>query len=163
MKTKIILILSIIICTSFLSYFYFRPKTSTPPIENSVARTIELPAQIINYLQNSLIYGNVFNENQKFVIYFSPTDSDYYPETFLKTLHILEQDQTFSQEYTFLPRNQYISLETSQELEDDKNFIKLCKQFCIINPQTNEIFYINGISEQDAKELPNIFEALRRW
>lgn len=163
MKTKIMLVLLIIICTLFISYVYF-PKNKFPlPIENSVAKTIELPSSIISYLQNSLLYGNAFNENQKFVVYFSPTDSDYYPEIFLRTLHFIEEDKNFSQEYTFLPRTRYISLETTRELEEDKNFIQLCKQFCIINPKTNELFYINGISEQDARELPNIFEALRHW
>ena len=124
------------------------------------AETIALPEETVRYLQNSLLYGNYYNENQKFVVYF--TDISY-PSSFLPALNNLSQNTPYREEYAFIPRGKNTTGLAAAETSADQTFVGLCRQFCVINPQRNEIFYIDGIGTEDAREIGNIFDGLEDW
>ena len=113
-------------------------------------------------MQNSLLYGNFYNENQKFVVYFTDMQP-VYPSSFLPAVEQIEQNPVFAKEYAFLPRRTEVSLPETGETAADRGFTDLCGQFCIINPARGEIFYITGIGEEDSRELRHIFDALEQW
>lgn len=139
-----------------------RPPAAGEPPLRSTAQTIALPPPVVAYLQNSLLYGNFYNENQKFVVYFTDARPAY-PASFLPAVEQIEQTPVFAEEYAFLPRRTEVSLPETEETAADRGFVKLCGQFCIINPARGEIFYITGIGEEDARELKPVFNALERW
>lgn len=158
---KFFIILTIIGCILlFADHLYQSPIQN---INDSEAQTITLPSEISEYLGNSIIYGNAFNEGQKFVVYFTDPNPKNYPENFLSTLSYIKDKKNEKGQYAFLPRLHAMEFNTPQEKLNDAEFLKLCHQFCIINPKTNEIFYISGITKQDAEELPKIFNALHQW
>ena len=137
-KSKIFFIFLLVAAFAAGGLLFGRPK-ETPPagkaVPGSTAQTIPLPPPVVAYLQNSLLYDNIYNENQKFVVYFTDMQP-VYPSSFLP--------------------------ETG-ETAADRGFTDLCGQFCIINPARGEIFYITGIGEEDSRELRHIFDALEQW
>lgn len=162
MKTKILIVL-LIVSVITLSIKFYLSSTTIQKQDTSIAQTIPLPQNTVDYLQNSLLYGNFYNEGQKFVIYFADDNKPIYPQKFLTELTQIQQEKNITSQYIFLPRSPNLTLETTAEKESDKNFVQLCHQFCIINPKTNEIFYISGVTEQDAQELSHLFNALLQW
>ena len=153
---------TIIITITALLAFYknpnLHPTSSVKPIEFS-AGTILIPEDTIYYLQNSLLYGNYYNENQKFVIYLK---ENAYPDNFLSILEKIKNSPQYSQ-YAFLPRTKENPEFLTSEQIEDKKLIEICHQFCIINPAKEELFFIHGIKAEDAQELPHIFQALENW
>lgn len=75
-KSKIFFIFLLVAAFAAGGLLFGRPK-ETPPagkaVPGSTAQTIPLPPSVVAYLQNSLLYGNFYNENQKFVVYFPCT------------------------------------------------------------------------------------------
>ena len=43
------------------------------------------------------------------------------------------------------------------------DFERLCKEFCIINPEKSQIFRISGVGFEEAVKLPVIVEQLKNW
>ncbi len=163
MTARKIIYMTFIILVILGGICYYKMYYNTPSDKsNASAQTIALPDNTVAYLQDSIYYGNFFNENQKFVIYFNQ-DEGQYPHSFLKKLDEIKQNSEIGTKYVFLPRLKKLTLETPQEKQEDENFIKLCRQFCIINPQTEELFYIDDINESDTQELQSIFQALLQW
>ncbi len=164
-KSKIFFIFLLVAAFAAGGLLFGRPK-ETPPagkaVPGSTAQTISLPPPVIAYLQNSLLYGNFYNENQKFVVYFTDMQP-VYPSSFLPAVEQIEQNPVFAKEYAFLPRRTEVSLPETGETAADRGFTDLCGQFCIINPARGEIFYITGIGEEDSRELKHIFDALEQW
>ncbi len=164
-KSKIFFIFLLVAAFAAGGLLFGRPK-ETPPagkaVPGSTAQTISLPPPVIAYLQNSLLYGNFYNENQKFVVYFTDMQP-VYPSSFLPAVEQIEQNPVFAKEYAFLPRRTEVSLPETGETAADRGFTDLCGQFCIINPARGEIFYITGIGEEDSRELRHIFDALEQW
>lgn len=164
-KSKIFFIFLLVAAFAAGGLLFGRPK-ETPPagkaVPGSTAQTISLPPPVIAYLQNSLLYGNFYNENQKFVVYFTDMQP-VYPSSFLPAVEQIEQNPVFAKEYAFLPRRTEVSLPETGETAADRGFADLCGQFCIINPARGEIFYITGIGEEDSRELRHIFDALEQW
>lgn len=164
-KSKIFFIFLLVAAFAAGGLLFGRPK-ETPPagetVPGSTAQTITLPPPVVAYLQNSLLYGNFYNENQKFVVYFTDTQP-VYPSSFLPAVEQIEQNPVFAKEYAFLPRRTEVSLPETGETAADRGFTDLCGQFCIINPARGEIFYITGIGEEDSRELRHIFDALEQW
>ena len=164
-KSKIFFIFLLVAAFAAGGLLFCRPK-ETPPagkaVPGSTAQTISLPPPVVAYLQNSLLYGNFYNENQKFVVYFTDMQP-VYPSSFLPAVEQIEQNPVFAKEYAFLPRRTEVSLPETGETAADRGFTDLCGQFCIINPARGEIFYITGIGEEDSRELRHIFDALEQW
>ncbi len=164
-KSKIFFIFLLVAAFAAGGLLFGRPK-ETPPagkaVPGSTAQTISLPPPVVAYLQNSLLYGNFYNENQKFVVYFTDMQP-VYPSSFLPAVEQIEQNPVFAKEYAFLPRRTEVSLPETGETAADRGFTDLCGQFCIINPARGEIFYITGIGEEDSRELRHIFDALEQW
>ena len=164
-KSKIFFIFLLVAAFAAGGLLFGRPK-ETPPagetVPGSTAQTITLPPPVVAYLQNSLLYGNFYNENQKFVVYFTDMQP-VYPSSFLPAVEQIEQNPVFAKEYAFLPRRTEVSLPETGETAADRGFTDLCGQFCIINPARGEIFYITGIGEEDSRELRHIFDALEQW
>lgn len=164
-KSKIFFIFLLVAAFAAGGLLFGRPK-ETPPagkaVPGSTAQTISLPPPVVAYLQNSLLYGNFYNENQKFVVYFTDMQP-VYPSSFLPAVEQIEQNPVFAKEYVFLPRRTEVSLPETGETAADRGFTDLCGQFCIINPARGEIFYITGIGEEDSRELRHIFDALEQW
>lgn len=164
-KSKIFFIFLLVAAFAAGGLLFGRPK-ETPPagkaVPGSTAQTISLPPPVVAYLQNSLLYGNFYNENQKFVVYFTDMQP-VYPSSFLPAVEQIEQNPVFAKEYAFLPRRTEVSLPETGETAADRGFTDLCGQFCIINPARGEIFYITGIGEKDSRELRHIFDALEQW
>ena len=164
-KSKIFFIFLLVAAFAAGGLLFGRPK-ETPPagkaVPGSTAQTIALPPPVVAYLQNSLLYGNFYNENQKFVVYFTDMQP-VYPSSFLPAVEQIEQNPVFAKEYAFLPRRTEVSLPETGETAADRGFTDLCGQFCIINPARGEIFYITGIGEEDSRELRHIFDALEQW
>lgn len=164
-KSKIFFIFLLVAAFAAGGLLFGRPK-ETPPagkaVPGSTAQTIPLPPPVVSYLQNSLLYGNFYNENQKFVVYFTDMQP-VYPSSFLPAVEQIEQNPVFAKEYAFLPRRTEVSLPETGETAADRGFTDLCGQFCIINPARGEIFYITGIGEEDSRELRHIFDALEQW
>lgn len=164
-KSKIFFIFLLVAAFAAGGLLFGRPK-ETPPagkaVPGSTAQTIPLPPLVVAYLQNSLLYGNFYNENQKFVVYFTDMQP-VYPSSFLPAVEQIEQNPVFAKEYAFLPRRTEVSLPETGETAADRGFTDLCGQFCIINPARGEIFYITGIGEEDSRELRHIFDALEQW
>ena len=164
-KSKIFFIFLLVAAFAAGGLLFGRPK-ETPPagkaVPGSTAQTISLPPPVIAYLQNSLLYGNFYNENQKFGVYFTDMQP-VYPSSFLPAVEQIEQNPVFAKEYAFLPRRTEVSLPETGETAADRGFTDLCGQFCIINPARGEIFYITGIGEEDSRELRHIFDALEQW
>lgn len=147
-------------CAAALLYRYTAsPQQLTSARPQSTAETITLPPSVNAYLQNSLLYGNYYNENQKFVVYFPQTC----PPDFVTSLEKIKQIPSYQDQYEFLPRNKKIPLLEQGEAAADQDFSALCGQFCIINPARGEIFYIHGIGPEDADELKHLFAALAQW
>lgn len=164
-KSKIFFIFLLVAAFAAGSLFFGHPKNTLPAgetVPGSTAQTITLPPPVVAYLQNSLLYGNFYNENQKFVVYFTDAQPTY-PASFLPAVEQIEQTPVFAKEYAFLPRRTKVSLPETEETAADRGFSDLCGQFCIINPARGEIFYITGISEGDSLELRHIFDALEQW
>lgn len=164
-KSKIFFIFLLVAAFAAGGLLFGRPK-ETPPagkaVPGSTAQAIPLPLPVVAYLQNSLLYGNFYNENQKFVVYFTDMQP-VYPSSFLPAVEQIEQNPVFAKEYAFLPRRTEVSLPETGETAADRGFTDLCGQFCIINPARGEIFYITGIGEEDSRELRHIFDALEQW
>ena len=164
-KSKIFFIFLLVAAFAAGGLLFCRPK-ETPPagkaVPGSTAQTISLPPPLVAYLQNSLLYGNFYNENQKFVVYFTDMQP-VYPSSFLPAVEQIEQNPVFAKEYAFLPRRTEVSVPETGETAADRGFTDLCGQFCIINPARGEIFYITGIGEEDSRELRHIFDALEQW
>lgn len=164
-KSKIFFIFLLVAAFAAGGLLFGRPK-ETPPagkaVPGSTTQTIPLPPPVVAYLQNSLLYGNFYNENQKFVVYFTDMQP-VYPSSFLPAVEQIEQNPVFAKEYAFLPRRTEVSLPETGETAADRGFTDLCGQFCIINPARGEIFYITGIGEEDSRELRHIFDALEQW
>lgn len=164
-KSKIFFIFLLVAAFAAGGLLFGCPK-ETPPagkaVPGSTAQTIPLPPSVVAYLQNSLLYGNFYNENQKFVVYFTDMQP-FYPSSFLPAVEQIEQNPVFAKEYAFLPRRTEVSLPETEETAADRGFADLCGQFCIINPARGEIFYITGIGEEDSRELRHIFDALEQW
>ena len=164
-KSKIFFIFLLVAAFAAGGLLFGRPK-ETPPagkaVPGSTAQTIPLPPPVVAYLQNSLLYGNFYNENQKFVVYFTDMQP-VYPSSFLPAVEQIKQNPVFAKEYAFLPRRTEVSLPETGETAADRGFTDLCGQFCIINPARGEIFYITGIGEEDSRELRHIFDALEQW
>ena len=164
-KSKIFFIFLLVAAFAAGGLLFGRPK-ETPPagkaVPGSTAQTIPLTPPVVAYLQNSLLYGNFYNENQKFVVYFTDMQP-VYPSSFLPAVEQIEQNPVFAKEYAFLPRRTEVSLPETGETAADRGFADLCGQFCIINPARGEIFYITGIGEEDSRELRHIFDALEQW
>lgn len=128
------------------------------------AETIEIPAGIAHYLENSLFYGNYYNENKKFVVYYTGSKTPY-PTSFAPAFEEITKKPIYSSEYAFLPQEFGKKIEFSDEKEAkrDAEFREICRQFCIVNPVTNELFYIDGIGDDDVREIGNIFDGLQGW
>ncbi len=122
------------------------------------AATMSLPASVENYLQNSLLYGNYYNENQYFVVWRQEIENRL-PE-FSAAMEKLARNYS---NYVFLPRFGQNELLSPAEEAADREFLSLCGSFCIVNPDRREIFYINRLGRQDIFELPHIFAALSAW
>lgn len=161
LKYKIFLL--VFITSAFIAAILYRyaisPRQLASVHQQSTAETITLPPAINAYLQNSLLYGNYYNENQKFVVYFSQNC----PPNFVTALETIKQMPAYQTQYAFLPRKEKIPLLEQGEAAADQDFSALCGQFCIINPARGEIFYIHGIAPEDAAELKHLFAALAPW
>ena len=42
-------------------------------------------------------------------------------------------------------------------------FSNKCQEFCIVNPNKNEVFSINGIGYEEASKLESILNQLKNW
>lgn len=164
MKTTTVLLSAIFLSVAFCtSLFLIKTTTDTEPEPASdfSATTISVPPVVDAYLQNSLLYGNYYNENQKFVIY--DTREDTCPPSFINAVRQISQTPGYDKEYVFLPRPENTNRLLPENPGDDRDFLSVCARFCIVNPARREIFYIKNISEEDSGELPRIFRSLEDW
>ena len=110
-KSKIFFIFLLVAAFAAGGLLFGRPK-ETPPagkaVPGSTAQTIPLPPPVVAYLQNSLLYGNFYNENQKFVVYFTDMQP-VYPSSFLPAVEQIEQNPVFAIDDASLPRRTAVS------------------------------------------------------
>ncbi len=153
-------ILSAALCTGL---FLVKTTTSTKQKQASdfSAATISISPVVDTYLQNSLLYGNYYNENQKFVIYNAKENTC--PYSFINAVRQISQIPGYNKKYVFLPWPENTNHSLPEENAGSRDFLSICTQFCIVNPARREIFYIKNISEEDSHELPHVFRSLENW
>lgn len=124
-----------------------------------------IPERISNYLKTSTQYSTYYNANKKFGIYFTGADCPHL-QAFDSAMNSIINDSNYQQYYNFrdINVNQGIQTFTSkEEAQNDVDFNDMCQAFCIVNPNKNEIFYIDGVGEAEAAKLPYIFDNLKTW
>lgn len=137
--------------------------TSTPAQYSKNTDTI--PENIVAYLQKSETYSGYYNQNKKFVIYYTGANCPYL-QSFLTSLNAITNDAQYQQYYNFMPvdANRMAVFNSKEDARNDTYFnMKLCHEFCIVNPAKKEIFFFDGIGEEEATMLPSVFNDLKNW
>lgn len=141
-------------------------QTSVSTIPQAYASTsAKISSDIVDYLKKSPKYGAYYNANKKFAIYFTGANCPY-AQTFVNAMNSIVNNSAAQQYYNFFPidvnqgAQRFSSMEEAQK---DVNFNNLCHEFCIVNPKSNELFYFDGIGEEEAAKLPTLFADLKNW
>lgn len=139
-------------------------SSSTIAPQAYVSSIAKIPADIVEYVKRSTMYGNYYNANKKFVIYMTGSNFPQ-AQAFISALTPIINDSSYQQYYNFVPLD-INSKQTFSNIEDSQKYIdfeSLCHEFCIVNPVSNELFYFDGIGEAEAAKLPTVFADLKNW
>lgn len=124
----------------------------------------KLPNNVIQYLQSNSEYKDLYNTNKRIVIYFTGANCPYV-QGFDDKINYLQQKTEYNEKYSFIGINASETkyYKTKQDAKNDIELYKMCKEFCIINPQKQEIFSINGIGTNETSQLESVFYQLKNW
>lgn len=123
----------------------------------------KLPDATVNYLKTKSDYKDLYTD-KKFAIYYVGADCPY-AQAFIDNIEPLKDNSEIAEKYNFYPE-EATGMKTYDSQEDAKaaiDFSNKCQEFCIVNPNTNEIFTIDGIGNKEAAKLSSIFEQLKNW
>ncbi len=123
---------------------------------------VDIPGEVMVYLETDK-YKNV-PSNKKIVRYFAGTGCPY-GDTFAKAIQPLANSLEYTSKYYF-NREKVISYKKFKDRKSAQiamDFERLCKEFCIINPEKSQIFRISGVGFEEAVKLPVIVEQLKNW
>lgn len=123
----------------------------------------DLSDEAVNYLKTKSQYKELY-KNKKFVVY-NLTPDCACAKALMDTIDPLKANPEIAQNYNFYPEKNPGKPEYDSE-EDQKasrEFASKCQQFCIVNPNTNEVFTINDINNKDVAKLGSVFEQLKNW
>jgi len=130
-----------------------------------VSSSAKIPSGVVEYLKKAPKYANYYGANKKFAIYYTGANCPY-GAAFSDSVKNIASDPSYQQSYYFLPID--ISqmggrFANREEAQNDIDFNKLCHEFCIVNPVKNELFFIDGVGEEEAAKVPTIFSDLKNW
>ena len=123
-----------------------------------------LPTSVINYLSTSSEYKSVYNAEKKFVVYYVGSSCPY-TQSFNRVVNSLKNNYVISSKYNFYPEmlNQRKYFNSTEEAQQESDFHDLCQAFCIVNPQSGEIFALEARGNKEADKLPEVFSQLKDW
>ena len=124
----------------------------------------KIPDNVIQYLQNNSEYKELYNTNKKIVIYFTGANCPYV-QGFDDKINYLQQKTKYNEKYSFVGLNASDTkyYKTKEDAKKDIELSNMCKEFCIINPNSQEIFSINGVGTNETSQLESIFYQLKDW
>lgn len=129
------------------------------------SRITKIPRKTVKYLKTSNRYGSFYNTNKKFAIYFIGEGCPY-DQAFSNAVIKVAKDPVYQQYYNFFAidvNQKKEKFNSVKEAQRDENFKNLCQEFCIVNPAKNQIYYIEGIADQDAANIKTTFDDLKNW
>jgi len=127
--------------------------------------TKKLAPELVDYLKKSNKYGTYYNQNKKFAIYFTGMNCPY-GEAFANAMSAIVNDPSYKDSYNFyaMDANQTSAqFNSNEEAKNDVDFSNLCNAFCIVNPSKNELYYLDGVGEEDAANIKTTFDNLKAW
>lgn len=126
----------------------------------------DLPDSIIPYLKTKSDYKDYYNQNKKFVIYFT-VDGCPYNKAFVNSLEPFKTNSEYSAVYNFYAQNgnRSVSFDNMEDFQADEDFHKACSSFCIVNPVKKQVFAINdGAAYKDlSANMGKILDKLKNW
>lgn len=171
-------LIALCIVLFFVLNSFINPKSSQPLSAGNVASAPVLtgmeginygfktiPEKVNNYLKISTQYSTYYNSDKKFGIYFIGANCPH-AQAFDNAMNPIVNDPNYQQYYNFMAIDINQGIQTFTSKEEAQNYIDfndLCKEFCIVNPNKKEIFYIDGVGEAEATKLPYIFDSLKTW
>lgn len=123
----------------------------------------KLSNETVNYLKNQSEYRDLYT-NKKFAVYYVGDDCAC-AKGLIDNIEPLKNNPEISKKYNFYPQ-QTPTTENPDSTEITKaanDFADICQEFCIVNPNTNEVFTINNIDNEQTAQLSSIFEQLKNW
>ena len=156
-------------------------QSTTIPVSYA-SSSAKIPPQIVDYLKNSQQWSNYYNSNKKFAIYYTGISCPY-GESFATAMGAIASNPSIQQYYYFYPKvaENGIKISTQSasgaakeealaklktwedEASNSSAFDNLCHEFCIVNPVKGELFFLDGVGEEDAVKMPKLFEDLKNW
>lgn len=123
----------------------------------------DLSDETVNYLKTKSQYKDLY-KNKKFVVY-NLTPECACAQELNEKIDTLKTNSEISQNYSFYPEKSpgKPAYDSEEDQKASREFASKCQQFCIVNPNTNEVFTINDINNKDVVQLDSILEQLKNW
>lgn len=117
----------------------------------------------VNYLKTKSEYKDLYTD-KKFAVYYVGADCPY-AQAFIDTIEPLKNVPEMAEKYNFYAQ-EAAGMKTFASMDEanaDVDFSNTCHEFCIVKPDTNQVFSIDGIGYDEASKLDKIFEQLKDW
>ena len=125
---------------------------------------INLDEKTVDYLKNRSDYSVLFKQNKKIVIY---AHCDYCPyiKRIENAVDELSKRPEYKDCYVFYLQNApgYKTFDSTGDMKAFTKFFNKCSTFCIVNPNTNEMFTVTGDRTQFALNTHYILDRMMRW
>lgn len=115
-----------------------------------------LGEEVHSYLSTSSHYGGAYNSGKMLVVYYHPKDErNEYFGNFKSALNDLSRVSEIRRLYRFVTFLREEKMGDDKDLvRNEKMFKKMCRSFCIVNPQRRELYYYTKVRTSDLTRNP---------
>ena len=138
-------------------YWYFFYEDPTPYGYDSYGESIH------EYLMQAPNYQAAYTSGKKVIVhYYDKDDSNPYFGLFKKAINDLQRTSDITEMYEFahffnMTNNRYFDGEqTKYVMKNERAMKKLCRQFCVINPEKREVYFWKQPRQRDLTRTTDI-------
>lgn len=161
-KEKLAVALGVVL--AIVLYFMFFHVDKTP------YGYAEIPDDVDAYMKTADNYSRFYGKGKMLIMYYDKRDKDNpYSKTFKDAIESAKRNQKISDLYEFRPFNVlknnvvFDGKEGEKKIIGEKAVKKVCRSFCIVNPEKKALYFYFKPEQRDVQYLESNLEKLEFW